>query len=174
MAEELRCYRHPDRPTLLCCNRCGKPICPECAVRTPTGYRCKDCIREQQKVFDTSKGSDYPIAAVIAFLLACAGGYAEQLLGFLPSWLVSVLAGALVGGLIPAVVRKAVKGRRSPKLDLTVMIAAAAGALLPRILLVRNLSIYLIPLPALLYMLIYPIVLVLTIRTEQNGMIFRR
>jgi hypothetical protein len=29
--------------TGLRCSRCGKPICPLCAVRTPVGLRCPDC-----------------------------------------------------------------------------------------------------------------------------------
>ena len=33
---------------------------------TPTGYRCKECVRGQQKVFDTAQWSDYPLAMVIA------------------------------------------------------------------------------------------------------------
>ena len=37
--ESLTCANHPDRETLLRCNKCGKPICISCAVRTPVGYR---------------------------------------------------------------------------------------------------------------------------------------
>jgi membrane associated rhomboid family serine protease len=42
------CYRHPDRPTRLGCSRCGRPICNECAIATPVGYRCPECIEELQ------------------------------------------------------------------------------------------------------------------------------
>ena len=41
----LFCYVHPDRETLLRCNNCERPICTQCAVLTPTGYRCKECIQ---------------------------------------------------------------------------------------------------------------------------------
>ena len=34
------CANHPGVETSLRCNKCGKPICAKCAVRTPTGYRC--------------------------------------------------------------------------------------------------------------------------------------
>ena len=51
----LYCYVHPDRETGLRCNRCERPICADCAVLTPTGYRCKECVREQKKVFDTAE-----------------------------------------------------------------------------------------------------------------------
>ena len=34
------CANHPTVETTLRCNKCGKPICAKCAIRTPTGYRC--------------------------------------------------------------------------------------------------------------------------------------
>jgi hypothetical protein len=40
----------PDRETYLRCNRCERHICTSCAVLTPTGYRCKNCVRGAQKV----------------------------------------------------------------------------------------------------------------------------
>jgi rhomboid protease GluP len=46
------CYRHPDRETNLHCSRCGRPICNECAIQTPVGYRCPDCIYELQSQFE--------------------------------------------------------------------------------------------------------------------------
>jgi hypothetical protein len=60
--EELYCANHPQTPTSLRCNRCEKPICPKCAVKTPIGYRCKECVRGQQKIFDTAQWYDYPLA----------------------------------------------------------------------------------------------------------------
>ena len=51
----LTCYNHPNRETVLRCNRCEQPICVQCAVKTPTGYRCKQCVKTQQKVFVTVK-----------------------------------------------------------------------------------------------------------------------
>jgi membrane associated rhomboid family serine protease len=43
-SEPLFCDRHPQVETTLRCNRCGKPICPKCAQRTPVGFRCPTCI----------------------------------------------------------------------------------------------------------------------------------
>ena len=63
MSEEISeiktCYKHPNRETLICCNQCGRPICMDCAVSTPTGYRCKECVKEQQKKFNTAVSRDY-------------------------------------------------------------------------------------------------------------------
>jgi membrane associated rhomboid family serine protease len=40
------CYRHPDRASWTLCERCGRTICPECQILTPSGVRCPDCVRE--------------------------------------------------------------------------------------------------------------------------------
>lgn len=40
------CYRHPDRDSWTLCQRCGRTICPECQILTPSGVRCPDCVRE--------------------------------------------------------------------------------------------------------------------------------
>lgn len=40
------CYRHPDRASWTLCQRCGRTICPECQILTPSGVRCPDCVRE--------------------------------------------------------------------------------------------------------------------------------
>src|SRR5680860_1266544 len=40
---QVPCSYHPNEMTGLRCSRCGKPICPKCAVRTPVGLRCPDC-----------------------------------------------------------------------------------------------------------------------------------
>jgi membrane associated rhomboid family serine protease len=40
------CYRHPDRSSWTLCARCGRTICPECQILTPSGVRCPDCVRE--------------------------------------------------------------------------------------------------------------------------------
>ncbi len=41
----LFCYRHPDRETLIRCGRCERPICTQCAVQGPVGFRCPECGR---------------------------------------------------------------------------------------------------------------------------------
>ena len=65
------CANHPDRGTSLRCNRCERPICTECAVLTPVGYRCKNCVKSQQKVFDITFNTAKPIDLVLGPLVAC-------------------------------------------------------------------------------------------------------
>jgi membrane associated rhomboid family serine protease len=42
MSDTPRCYRHPDRETLVSCSECGRPICEECMTFAPVGIRCPD------------------------------------------------------------------------------------------------------------------------------------
>ena len=43
------CYRHPDRETYIRCQRCGKPICPDCMRDAAVGFHCPDCVAEGRK-----------------------------------------------------------------------------------------------------------------------------
>lgn len=40
------CYRHPDRETHIRCQRCGKPICPDCMRQAAVGFQCPGCVQE--------------------------------------------------------------------------------------------------------------------------------
>lgn len=40
------CYRHPDRATYVSCQRCGRPICPECQTQAAVGVHCPECVRD--------------------------------------------------------------------------------------------------------------------------------
>ncbi|MGC8880536.1 MAG: hypothetical protein ACP5R2_15085 [Anaerolineae bacterium] len=129
----LTCYRHPNTPTSLRCNRCGNPICPKCAVRTPVGFRCPDCVRIQQNRFYTGGKLDYLIAVAVALPLSFIAGYVFTFIvariGFL-SWLIAFLAAPPTGGLIAEAVWRAVGRRRSRYLS-TVVVTCLIIAVLP-------------------------------------------
>ena len=126
--ETLYCYIHPNRPTTLRCNRCERPICTEDAVLTPTGYRCRNCVREQQKKFDTAQWYDY----IVAFIVAAIGsGITSVLVFFASQFFFGILilflapgAGAVIGNLVLRFIRN----RRSRALFLTSAIGIVVGA----------------------------------------------
>lgn len=43
------CYRHPDRVTYVTCQRCGRPICPECMRPAAVGVQCVECVKAAAK-----------------------------------------------------------------------------------------------------------------------------
>lgn len=122
------CENHPNRETGLRCNRCGKPICASCAIRTPTGYRCQECVKGQQKVFNTATNQDYVVAIAIGGIISYIASLFVVFLGFFVIFLAPV-----VGGGIAEVIRSAVKRRRSKRLFQLAAAAVAIGSLLPLI-----------------------------------------
>ncbi|HRW18651.1 MAG TPA: rhomboid family intramembrane serine protease [Dermatophilaceae bacterium] len=40
------CPRHTDRESYVRCQRCQRPVCPECQRQAPVGVQCVDCVRE--------------------------------------------------------------------------------------------------------------------------------
>ncbi|MGH2537938.1 MAG: B-box zinc finger protein, partial [Candidatus Promineifilaceae bacterium] len=92
----LLCANHPNRRTHLRCNRCGKPICSACANPTPVGYRCPECIREQEDVFYTARPLDYALSAAVALPLALLGAFLASAVGF---WAIFVapVVGSVIG-----------------------------------------------------------------------------
>ncbi|MCM0616153.1 rhomboid family intramembrane serine protease [Paenarthrobacter sp. MSM-2-10-13] len=47
------CPRHPDRPSYVRCQRCGRPACPECQRAAAVGFQCVDCVNEQKRTTPT-------------------------------------------------------------------------------------------------------------------------
>ncbi|ADX71236.1 uncharacterized membrane protein [Pseudarthrobacter phenanthrenivorans Sphe3] len=43
------CPRHPDRPSYVRCQRCGRPACPDCQRAAAVGFQCVDCVNEAQR-----------------------------------------------------------------------------------------------------------------------------
>jgi len=123
-ASVLYCANHPQTPTALRCNRCGKPVCTKCIVRTPVGYRCRECVRGQQQIFETALWTDYVIVAVLVAPLAGLAGFLATSLGFFVIFLAPV-----VGGLLAELARLAVRRRRGRRLNWVALGAFVVGCL---------------------------------------------
>ncbi len=125
MSEAPHCANHPNVVTYLRCNRCGKPICTKCAVRTPVGYRCKDCVRAQQAIFYTDfQPVHHLIVVAVALPLSLVAGYLLPLLG----WYVIIL-GPVAGSLIAQAVLWATRRRHGRYVWLAACACIVAGAL---------------------------------------------
>ena len=125
----LTCANHPTRETTLRCNRCNKPICSACARRTPVGYRCPECIKGQQQIFDTALGRDYVVAVIVS---SVGMGTGIGLLSFLGIF--GLLLAPVLGGGVAEVVRWLVGRRRSRRLPLAAITGSVVGAV-PHLLL---------------------------------------
>ena len=132
--EVLFCVNHPDTETALRCNRCGRPVCVKCVKLTDVGYRCKDCIREQQDVFFNAETRDYFVVAIVSFVLAAiAAPVIEALLGILGLFfgiILAVVLGPAVGGVAATIIRKSVGRRRGRYMGIVAVVAIILGMLL--------------------------------------------
>jgi len=147
---KLFCTWHPDRETLLRCNRCEKPMCIDCAVKTPTGYRCKECVRGQQKIFETAITQDYIFGIMIAIVLGYIGGLIATRIGFFVIFLAP-----FAGGLIAEAVRKVIQKRRSKRLFQAITLAAVLGAFISAVPLLIGLLLGAMNLFGIIWMAVY-------------------
>lgn len=122
----LFCYRHPSRETGLRCAQCDRPICSKCAVHTPVGYRCPQCIREREDVFFTANALDYLLAGVVALILGLLGGFLVPRLGFFV-----IFVGPFAGTIIGRVAFRAARRHHGRWLPQLVAAMVVIGALLP-------------------------------------------
>ena len=130
-SETLYCYVHPNRETSLRCNNCNRPICAACAVRTPTGYRCRECVRERQKTFETSEWYDYVLGFIVAATLSGIAAFLVTLIGGIGffGWFLIAAGAPTAAVAIAEGVRAVTKRRRSRALFMTVVAGVVLGAL---------------------------------------------
>lgn len=67
------CYRHPDRRAGVICQRCDRPICPDCMSQASVGFHCPECTKSSgQKVIRGAQLRTRPVVtqALIALNVA--------------------------------------------------------------------------------------------------------
>ena len=162
------CANHPGVETSLRCNKCGKPICAKCAVRTPTGYRCKECVRGQMKIFDTAVWYDYLLgfltAAILGFFASLLASFVSRL-SFI-GWILIIVGAPSAGMVIAEGVRLVTHKHRSRALFITIVVAVIMGAV-PVILL--NLNLF-----GLLFQGIYLFIATPIVYTRLSGIQLKR
>jgi hypothetical protein len=126
------CAVHTTVETNLRCNKCGRLMCTKCAVRTPVGYRCKECVKGHQTIFYNSNKFDPIIQFVITLPLSAI---AALIIGFIGSsffwigWMIAFTASSAVGAGIASLAHRAVGKRRGRYSWLAVSVAMVIGAL---------------------------------------------
>ncbi|MBX3070293.1 MAG: hypothetical protein KF883_07375 [Thermomicrobiales bacterium] len=133
---EVPCSHHPKVMTLLRCSRCGKPICPQCAVRTPVGMRCPECAGVRGlPTYPTATGS---LAKGAAAALAVGIGVG-LLWGYLPSW--GFYLALLLGFGVAETMAYLTGGKRGLDLQLVGWVSVALGLIVSRVVLGQRLSL---------------------------------
>lgn len=133
------CYRHPNRETTLRCNSCDRYICASCAIHTPTGYKCPECIRERNnnflKAYTNTRWYDYLVAPVVGGVLGLIGTLLISLVSFFGifAFIVVAVVGPMAGVYVARVVQWSVKRRRSKYLPAVATAGVAAGGLLTKL-----------------------------------------
>ncbi|CAN5787861.1 hypothetical protein BH24CHL4_BH24CHL4_21530 [soil metagenome] len=133
---EVPCSYHPKVQTLLRCSRCGKPICPQCAVRTPVGLRCPDCAGVRGLPTYPTESGDLAKAALAGFVVALAVGVTW---GYFPVW-GFYLALALGFGVAESLAKLA-NHKRGLDLQVVGWLAVAAGIAVSRAVLAQRLGL---------------------------------
>ncbi len=84
------CPRHPDRVSYVRCQRCGRPVCPDCQRPAPVGVQCVDCVaaaaratRPTHTVFGGRVRGGRPVVT-LGIIALCALSYVLQLT--VPGW----------------------------------------------------------------------------------------
>lgn len=86
------CYRHPDRPTYIHCQRCDRPICADCQTPAPVGVLCPECMRDGRASISATRGGTagafrrllprgVPVVTYVLMALCVIGFLAQFVLG---------------------------------------------------------------------------------------------
>ena len=91
MERDATCARHPDRPAVTTCARCGAPTCAEELVSAPVGYQCGACVAAAPTVRRPDRTDRAPAtralvaAIVVVALLTSFGAVGTRAFALVPA-----------------------------------------------------------------------------------------
>jgi membrane associated rhomboid family serine protease len=79
------CPRHPNRESYVRCQRCERPVCPQCQRPAAVGIQCVDCVREYSRTSPTARtafggtaGRGRPVVT-LSIIAICVAVYLLQI-----------------------------------------------------------------------------------------------
>lgn len=125
--DAVTCVCGSGRQTVLRCSKCGKPICPECSVRTPVGLRCKECAAVRKNPLYDLSALDYlkafAVGIPLSMLGAVVGSFGGGFFGFF-----TIIIGMVAGGLIADLMSRAVRYKRGVGMQILAGVCILLGA----------------------------------------------
>jgi hypothetical protein len=109
--EQTYCAVHTTVEASLRCNKCDRYMCTKCAVSTPVGYRCRECVRGHDAAFFKGNTNDN-----VKFGAVCAAGgvVAAVVNHFVPGLgvFLAIILGFPLGGLVTTLALRVTEKRR--------------------------------------------------------------
>ena len=106
-AKEQPCDNHPNRPTMVTCSSCSKPLCPDCMVYSAVGIKCKECATLPRSARATLKTNKFLLAIAAGLWTATVLGFAYYyILGSIRFFFVFIFVSAGIGYLVGEVISR--------------------------------------------------------------------
>jgi len=108
-----RCNAPLHNESGLTCGKCGETICPECAVPTPVGFRCRECANLYKLPTFRIEPKHYVIAVLVGLGLAVLFGLLWSIaIRFMPYLYLNLVIAPGIGAAISEVMSRAVNRKR--------------------------------------------------------------
>ncbi|MDE2635448.1 MAG: hypothetical protein OXI30_03700 [Chloroflexota bacterium] len=134
------CAIHTTRDTELRCNRCDRYMCIDCAVRTPVGYTCRQCVRGHENKFYEGTLVDYGMVAATCAIGGALTPFVMMLIGgFL---IIGFIAAPAIGGTAAQIALQLTRRRRGRYSGYVAAGGALVGGLISAFLLPGGLNLF--------------------------------
>jgi hypothetical protein len=124
--DDVPCFRHPSQLTALRCLQCDRPICIDCAVAAPVGFKCPDHARTSRAARGIVPTQRIIRGLAAGALVALALG---SILWFVRIPFLGIILAYLAGTATGESTRRASGGYRDPVLATGAAALAAFGML---------------------------------------------